>query len=56
MHGRGAATNPPNRFVPLYREAIPGWTEEDDPAPRTRFYRDTSRTVLDDERQPGYPV
>jgi DNA repair photolyase len=38
--------NPPNRFLPLYREAIPGWTEEDDPAPRTRFFRDDARTVL----------
>ena len=46
IHGRGASTNPPNRFIPLYRESIPGWTEEDDPAPRTRFFKDTSRTVI----------
>ena len=46
IHGRGASSNPPNRFIPLYRESIPGWTEEEDPAPRTRFFKDTSRTVI----------
>ena len=46
IRGRGSATNPPNRFIPLYREAVPGWTEEDDPAPRTQFFRDDARTVL----------
>jgi len=46
IHGRGASSNPPNRFIPLYSESIPGWTEEEDPAPRTRFFKDTSRTVI----------
>jgi DNA repair photolyase len=46
IHGRGAASNPPNRFIPLYREAIEGWTEEDDPAPRTRFFRDDAQTII----------
>ena len=46
INGRGASSNPPNRFIPLYRESIEGWTEEDDPAPRTRFFKDTSRTVI----------
>jgi len=55
IHGRGAAINPPNRFVPLYREAIPGWTEEEDPAPRTRFFKDTSRTVLNTNDSPDIP-
>jgi DNA repair photolyase len=55
MHGRGAATNPPNRFVPLYREAIPGWTEEGDPAPRTKFFRDTTRTILNTNDSPDIP-
>src|SRR2546423_471749 len=40
IRGRGSAANAPNRFIPLYREAIAGWTEEGDPAPRTRFFRD----------------
>jgi DNA repair photolyase len=55
IHGRGAGSNPPNRFVPLYREAMPGWTEEDDPAPRTRFFRDTARTVLNTNDSPDIP-
>jgi DNA repair photolyase len=55
IYGRGAATNPPNRFVPLYREALPGWTEEEDPAPRTRFFKDTSRTVLNKNTSPDIP-
>jgi len=48
-------SNPPNRFVPLYREAMPGWTEEDDPAPRTRFFRDTARTILNTNDSPDIP-
>ena len=52
IHGRGSTTNPANRFVPLYREAIPGWTEEEDPAPRTRFFRDTTRTILNTNDSP----
>jgi DNA repair photolyase len=55
VHGRGADSNPPNRFVPLYREAIPGWTEEGDPAPRTRFFRDTTRTILNTNDSPDIP-
>lgn len=55
IHGRGSSANPPNRFVPLYREAIPGWTEEEDPAPRTRFYRDETRTILNTNDSPDIP-
>lgn len=55
IHGRGASSNPPNRFIPLYREAIDGWTEEGDPAPRTRFFRDESRTILNTNDSPDIP-
>jgi DNA repair photolyase len=55
IHGRGAESNPPNRFIPLYREAIPGWTEEEDPAPRTRFFRDTTRTIINSNDSPDIP-
>src|SRR5262249_14625501 len=55
IRGRGAADNPPNRFIPLYREAIPGWTEEGDPAPRTRFFRDDARTILATNNSPDIP-
>ena len=52
INGRGTSSNPPNRFIPLYREAIPGWTEEFDPGPRTRFFKDTSRTVIATNNSP----
>jgi DNA repair photolyase len=52
VRGRGAGSNPPNRFIPLYREAIEGWTEEDDPAPRTRFFRDVAHTILTSNESP----
>jgi DNA repair photolyase len=55
IHGRGSSSNPPNRFIPLYREAIPGWTEEEDPAPRTRFFRDESRKILNTNDSPDIP-
>jgi len=46
IRGRGASTNPANRFIPLYRESVDGWTDPDDPAPRTRFFRDDPKTVI----------
>src|SRR5271156_6743659 len=55
LRGRGASENPPNRFIPLYREKLDTWTEEDDPAPVTRFFRDTSRTVLNTNDSPDIP-
>ena len=55
IRGRGSASNPPNRFIPLYREAIPGWTEEEDPAPRTRFFRDDARSALTKNDSPDIP-
>jgi DNA repair photolyase len=55
IHGRGADANPANRFIPLYREAIPGWTEELDPAPRTRFFHDASKSILTHNDSPDIP-
>jgi DNA repair photolyase len=55
IRGRGSATNPPNRFIPLYREAVAGWTEEEDPAPRTRFFCDESRSILTTNESPDVP-
>jgi len=45
IRGRGAAEDPPNRFVPIeiVREE---WTDECDPGPKTQFLRDTSRSVI----------
>lgn len=44
--GRGAASNPPNRFEPL--AVIPDGVaaDPDDPAPRTRLLRDASRSII----------
>lgn len=44
IRGRGAAENPPNRFVPISVEPD-SWTEGD-PSPRTRFFRDDSRSII----------
>jgi DNA repair photolyase len=54
ISGRGTDANPPNRYeqlhVELDDEIVPG---EDDPAaPRTVFYRDTSRSVLAENDSP----
>jgi DNA repair photolyase len=44
--GRGAPANPPNRFKPLWYERDPEWTDPDDPALHTQFFRDTSRSII----------
>jgi DNA repair photolyase len=46
IHGRGAASNPPNRFEPIQLERDADWNPEDDPAPRTQFLRDSSATII----------
>lgn len=48
LHGRGAVSNPPNRFEPLHydvADAEPG-PDDEAPAPRTEFLLDTSRSVI----------
>lgn len=45
IHGRGAVSNPANRYVPLEFERDAD-LEEDEPAPRTLFFRDASRTII----------
>lgn len=55
IKGRGSSDNPPNRFIPLYREQGPEWIDPDDPAPRTHFYRDDSRTILATNNSPDIP-
>jgi DNA repair photolyase len=49
LKGRGAAANPPNRFVlekGQWREPDPEWKDEDDPAPGTRFTDDVTRSIV----------
>jgi DNA repair photolyase len=44
--GRGAADNPPNRFIPLHYAADPDCPPADAPAPHTQFFRDATRTII----------
>jgi DNA repair photolyase len=55
VHGRGVAHDPPNRFETLHveREA---WTDESDPLPRTRFYRDHTRDIIATNDSPDVPL
>ncbi len=43
---RGAISNPANRFEPISLERDADWDPEQDPLPRTRFYRDLSQTII----------
>src|SRR5438309_10358379 len=45
-HGRGSADNPPNRFIPLHYAPDPDCPPDDAPAPATRFFRDSARTIV----------
>jgi DNA repair photolyase len=46
IRGRGAPENPANRFERISYEPDPESFEEDQPAPRTQFFRDTTRRVI----------
>jgi len=46
VRGRGAAENPRNRFESLEILPDPAMRDPDDPGPATRFYRDTTRTII----------
>lgn len=43
---RGASNNPVNRFEPISIERDADWDPEQDPLPRTHFYRDLSQTII----------
>jgi DNA repair photolyase len=53
--GRGAASNPPNRFEKISLERDADWNPEDDPAPRTQFLRDLSQTIISYNDSPDIP-
>ncbi len=57
LRGRGVAHDPPNRFERIHVQRD-GWTDPEDPAPRTRFLRDRSRTIVARNRSPdvGFDV
>ena len=58
IHGRGAATNPPNRFDKISFEADPEALDADTPRPETEFFDDASRTILARNQSPdvGFDV
>ncbi|KPK83305.1 MAG: radical SAM protein [Gemmatimonas sp. SM23_52] len=53
IRGRGASHNPANRFerIEIVRD---GWTDPGDPAPRTEFLRDTSRSIIARNESPDF--
>ncbi len=54
IKGRGAVTNPETRFETLHREIFDDeWTaESDEAAPRTQFFRDSSKSILAKNESP----
>jgi DNA repair photolyase len=44
--GRGAVSNPPNRFERISLERDADWNPAEDPSPKTQFLRDSSQTVI----------
>jgi len=46
IKGRGAATNPANRFEQIHLERDADWNPEEDPAPATQFFHDSTRTII----------
>lgn len=53
--GRGAATNPANRFESISLERDIDWNPEEDPAPRTQFLRDCTQTIITYNNSPDVP-
>jgi DNA repair photolyase len=58
IRGRGASSNPANRFELIHYERDEFVAEEDAPSPATRFYRDHSRSILayNDSPDVGFEV
>ena len=46
VHARGAADNPANRFDRLHYEPDPDLDPAEQPAPRTQFLRDATRSII----------
>jgi DNA repair photolyase len=44
--GRGAVSNPPNRFEKLRLERDEDWDPNEDPSPKTQFLQDLSQTII----------
>lgn len=48
-------SNPPNRFEQIQLERDAEWNPEDDPLPRTQFFKDHSRTIIAYNESPDIP-
>ncbi len=55
LRGRGAISNPQNRFERLRYEADPGCLPEERPLPRTEFFADPSQTIISTNDSPDIP-
>src|SRR5919197_28094 len=55
LRGRGAGDNPPNRFIPLYREPVEDYDPSEDPSPQTLFFRDDTKSALAENDSPDIP-
>ncbi len=53
--GRGAASNPANRFERISLERDADWDPEQDPAPKTQFLRDCSQSIITYNDSPDIP-
>lgn len=52
IKGRGAAQNPPNRFEKIHLEPDEDWNPEENGAPRTQYFRDTTQTFINYNNSP----
>lgn len=55
IRGRGASSNPPNRFERYHLEADPDAQIEETPNPKTEFYIDSSESILTENDSPDIP-
>ena len=46
IKGRGATANPANRFEPIRYERDPDADPDDEPRPRTQFFRDDTQSII----------
>ena len=53
--GRGASSNPANRFQSIALERDADWDPAEDPTPRTQFYRDLSQSIITYNDSPDIP-
>src|SRR2546425_7907726 len=52
LRARGAAETPPNRFEKIALERDPDWSDPDEPAPQTQFFKDQSDSIINYNESP----